>query len=45
MSTFVRILIAVNRQLQAFQFGMRMPVIMLLVVQVIIMGMTRMAQT
>ena len=39
MSTFVRILIAINRQLQAFQFGMRMPVTMLLECQVVIMRM------
>lgn len=42
MSTFMRILVVINRQLQTFQFGMRMPVVMLLVFQVVIMGVTRM---
>ncbi|MNP76890.1 hypothetical protein D3C76_1742170 [compost metagenome] len=45
MGTFVRILIAVNRQLKTFQFGMRMPVIMLLEHQIVIMGVARMPKT
>lgn len=43
MCTFMRILITINRQLQAFQLGM--PVIMFLVLQVVIMGVARMPKT